>query len=259
MKVDIMEMNMRVIKNMGLSLLAVAVLGLAGCASSSDDGLNADGSYDPFEETNRAVFEFNQAVDGAFIHPVAETYNLLPDEARTGVSNVFRNLRSPVNFTNEVLQGDFDGASNVLVRAIVNTLIGVGGVFDVAGYEGLKYQHEDFGQTLGTWGVEHGAYLVVPVLGPSSTRDYVGFVVDGFMDPLRWYLFNIEEEEIYYGKVAGEYLTLRADLVDVLEDLERSSIDFYAATRSAYYQRRQALQNDLSDLGSAPAIPDYDE
>ncbi|MCB1563799.1 MAG: VacJ family lipoprotein [Alphaproteobacteria bacterium] len=216
---------------------------------------------DPFEETNRQVFAFNNAVDKAVIHPIAKGYNeVVPQPARTGITNVLRNLKTPTTLANQLLQGDLEGAGNVVLRGVINTLIGVGGLFDVAGAENIPYEPEDFGQTLGKWGVDHGPYLVVPIIGPSSTRDYAGFFIDSLADPLRWYLFNIDEEGIYYGKVGMEYLTLRADLVDVLEDLEKSSIDYYAATRSAYYQRREALVEDQDpESMSAPAIPDYDE
>ena len=241
-------------------------LTVAACANTQDQQTQTIGNdtleiSDPFEDTNRAVFAFNNAVDDAIIHPIAKGYNfILPDPAREGVTNFLRNLRTPVTLSNQLLQGDLQGAGDVLVRASVNTLIGVGGLFDVAGYEGIEYEYEDFGQTLAVWGVDHGPYLVVPILGPSSARDYVGYFVDAFMDPLRYYLFNIDEEGIYYGKVGLEYLNLRASLVDVLEDLENSSIDYYAATRAAYYQQREALVNDQSsEIGSGPAIPDYDD
>lgn len=246
---------------LSVTAIGLTAFGVASCASSSETVMDSQEISDPFESTNRMVFSFNNVVDDAVIHPVAKGYNaVLPKPARTGVTNVLRNLRSPVNFANQVLQGDFGGAGDVLVRTAVNTLVGLGGLFDVAGHEGIPYEHEDFGQTLGVWGVEHGPYVVVPVIGPSSARDYLGFVVDGFMDPLRWYLFNIDEEHIYYTKVGIEYLNLRASLVDVLEDLEKSSIDYYAATRSAYYQSREALQNDVNgDTVFSPDIPDYDE
>lgn len=244
---------------LGLTAAAVA---MSSCAARNTGPVMAGDIeiQDPFESTNRAVFSFNSAVDRAVIHPVAKGYNkALPKPVRTGVDNVLRNLKSPVTFANQALQGDVQGARNVLVRAVVNTLIGFGGIFDVAGAEGIKYEQEDFGQTLATWGVGHGPYLVVPIIGPSSLRDYVGYAVDSFADPLRWYLFNIDREEIYYGKVGMDYLTLRASLVDMLEDLEKSSIDYYAATRSAYYQRRDALVKDQDpETATNAAIPDYD-
>lgn len=244
-----------------LTLLTITAMAITSCASSGGSGVSGGDAeiQDPFESTNRAVFSFNTAVDKAIIHPVAKGYNaVVPQPARTGVENVLRNLKSPVTFANQALQGDVEGAGNVLVRAVVNTLIGVGGLFDVAGSEGIAYEPEDFGQTLAKWGVGHGPYLVVPIIGPSSMRDYVGYAVDSFADPLRWYLFNVDKEGLYYGKLGVEYLALRASLVDTLEELQKSSIDYYAATRSAYYQHREALVNDQdSSLSGGANIPDY--
>lgn len=245
-----------------LLALAFALVGLSGCASEETTTMAGNIPVsDPFEDTNRAIFSFNNAVDDAVIHPIAKGYKaVIPAPARTGVDNALKNLRSPVDFSNQILQGDLDGARVVFVRAAVNSLLGIGGLVDLAGHEGIEYEFEDFGQTLAVWGLDHGPYLVVPILGPSSMRDYVGYAVDSFMDPLRWYLFNIDEAHIYYGKVGVNYLNLRANLVDVLEDLEKSSIDYYAATRSAYYQRRDALVKDQNpDDAASPAIPDYED
>ncbi len=222
-------------------LISATSMVLGACSTTSDEGAISD----PFEGANRGVFAFNKAVDDVVIHPVVKGYRfVVPEPGRQGVRNVLRNLKSPVLLANEVLQGDIDGASNVAFRAVVNTLVGAAGLFDVAGYEGYEYEQEDFGQTLGVWGVGHGPYLVLPLLGPSSTRDYAGYLVDSFADPLRWYLFNTNNESWYYAKVGVEYLDLRESLMDVLNELERSSIDYYAAVRSTYYQRRDALVRD---------------
>lgn len=257
------RMNINQTKKSFLIFLALSLIGITSCASKTSESVLAGDAeiQDPFENTNRAVFSFNTAVDKALIHPVAKGYNtVVPKPARTGVENVLRNLKSPVIFANQALQGDVTGAGTVLVRAVVNTLVGVGGLFDVAASEGIPYEAEDFGQTLAKWGVGHGPYLVVPIIGPSSLRDYVGYAVDSFADPLRWYLFNVDKEDIYYGKLGVEYLSLRASLVATLEELEKSSIDYYAATRSAYYQHREALINDQDSSlsGSSANIPDYD-
>jgi phospholipid-binding lipoprotein MlaA len=238
----------------------VACLFMAGCATNQEPVYVGDIQVDDrFESYNRSVFAFNQAVDSAVIHPVVKGYRtVVPSPIRTGLRNVLRTLRSPINFGNKVLQGDVQGAANVMARLIINVLVGAGGLFDVAGYEGIEYEQEDFGQTLAVWGVGHGPYLVMPFIGPSSLRDYTGYIVDGFADPLRWYLFNIEEYGIYYTKLGLDYLDLRESLIDVLEELEASSIDYYAATRSIYYQRRQALVNDEGRRGSTP-MPDFDD
>lgn len=240
------------------ALVIGASLMIAACANTNNEYTQSGETQisDPLEEANRAIFAFNDVVNDAVIHPIVDGYRyVVPKPARSGVRNFLRNLKSPVNFANQLLQGDVDGAGNVFVRTAVNTLVGIGGVFDVAGYEGLKYEQEDFGQTLAVWGVDHGPYLVVPFLGPSSLRDYAGYMVDSVADPLRWYLFNIDEEGWYYAKLGVDYLDLRESLVDVLRDLEASSIDYYAAVRSTYYQRRDALVKDEkgAPLSSTPA------
>ncbi|MGB0720635.1 MAG: MlaA family lipoprotein, partial [Bdellovibrionales bacterium] len=202
----------------------------------------------------------NAAVDENVIHPVLKGYRAVtPEGVRSGVHNFLTNLKSPVVIVNQVLQGDIDGAGTALFRVTVNTLAGFGGILDVAAREGIAYEPEDFGQTLAVWGLDHGPYLVVPILGPSSMRDYAGYIVDAFADPLRWYLFDHDHDGLYYAKTALTYMDLRNELMDVLEELEKSSIDYYAATRSVYYQNRDAMVNDLGDGVGFAAIPDYDE
>lgn len=247
------------IRNVKKVFNIVLTLGL-GAALSACAGGN-DQVSDPFENTNRAIFSFNNSVDDNVIHPTIKGYRaVVPKPARTGFKNVLVNLKSPVRFGNQLLQGDIQGAGNELVRTSVNTILGVGGIFDIAGYEGLEYESEDFGQTLAVWGVGHGPYLVVPFLGPSSLRDYVGYAVDSFADPLGLYLRNIDEDGWFYARLGADYLNLRDDLMDVLEDLESSSIDYYAATRSTYYQSRDALVKDQTgSLSAGPAIPDFDD
>lgn len=250
-------------KASSLALMAVASIMLVACASADSYKGYAGGVqvYDPFEESNRAVFAFNSAVDSAVIHPVVKGYRAVtPGPVRTGVSNFLKHLKSPVLFANQILQGDVGGAGDVALRAVINTFVGAGGLFDVAGYEGIDYETEDFGQTLAVWGVGHGPYLVVPFLGPSSLRDYAGYAVDSFADPLRWYLFNTEREGLYYAKLGADYLDLRDSIMDVLEDLEASSIDYYAAVRSTYYQRRQALiKDEMKAAGDdVPLVPSDD-
>lgn len=248
----------------GLLLAATcSVLALAGCASSGSQSALHDGHVisDPFESSNRAIFKFNEVVDDNVIHPIIRGYRtIFPREIRNGLGNFLRNLKSPVVFANEVLQGDLEGAQMVALRTTINTFAGFGGIFDFAAAEGLPHEGEDFGQTLATWGLDHGPYLVVPLLGPSTARDSVGYIVDGYADPLRWYLFNIEKTGIYYTRTGLDYLDLRNNLMDVLEDLRNSSIDYYASTRSIYYQRREAQVNDEDPAtAAAVSIPDYDE
>ena len=237
---------------------------LSSCARTSSELAYKDGAliYDPFEKQNRQVMAFNQAVDRTIINPVVKGYRVVaPSPIRRGVRNFLRNLKSPVIFTNQLLQGDFPGARDAFLRAAINSSVGVGGIFDVAGYEGIEYEPEDFGQTLAVWGVDYGPYMVVPLIGPSSLRDYGGYFADSFADPLRWYLFNIEEEHLYYTKSGIDYLDLRESLMDTLTELEQSSFDYYAAVRSTYYQHRDALIRDqnVSREYALPIIPNYED
>lgn len=243
----------------------VAGLALAGCAGGPQPNVeSADGEtevYDPAEGFNRGVFAFNDAIDDILLEPVARGYRYItPKPVRTGLRNFLNNLRSPLVFANQVLQGDMPGAGNALARAAINTTVGVGGLFDVAAAGGIKDEPEDFGQTLAVWGVGHGPYMVLPLFGPSSMRDGTGLLVDTLADPLRIYLFNTDQEAWHWVRVGASGLDKREELLDVMEDLEKNSFDYYAAMRSAYIQRREALVRDQDPSAmAAPAIPDYDE
>ena len=235
-----------------LQTLSICALGFSLMACSTTE--QTSGVNDPFEGANRAVFAFNTAVDDAVIEPVIEGYQAVtPKPARSGLRNFLRNLKTPVNFANQALQGDVEGAKNVALRATINTFVGGLGLFDVAGYEGIEYEPEDFGQTLAVWGLGHGPYFVVPFFGPSSARDGVGFAVDGIADPLNFYVDNIGEESLAVYRSGLGYVDLRDSLHDVLRDLQKNSFDYYAATRSAYYQRRDALAMDLASGQSVGA------
>jgi phospholipid-binding lipoprotein MlaA len=243
--------------------LACAV-GLSACASTSQTTASADGEvevYDPMEGMNRGMFAFNEAVDNVLLEPVARGYRaVVPKPLRSGLRNFLNNLRSPIVFANQVLQGDLPGAGNALARVAINTTVGVGGLFDVAAAGGIKDEPEDFGQTLAVWGVGHGPYMVLPLLGPSSLRDGTGMLVDSFADPVRLYLFNTGRESVHYVRIGLSALDKREELLDVLDDLQKNSFDYYAAMRSAYIQRREAMVNDQDpSTASAPAIPDYDD
>jgi len=202
---------------------------------------SADEISDPFIGFNRAVFAVNDAADQVLIRPIAKGYQyIVPQPIRTGLRNFLRNLRAPVNFANELLQGNLTGAGTVLTRTAVNTLIGLGGTVDVAAMEGIPYNQEDFGQTLGVWGVGHGSYMVIPILGASSVRDGSGLLVDSLMDPLNWYLRNTDENGWLFARFAAEGLVKRESLLDALDDLRKNSFDYYIAVRSSYVQYRAA-------------------
>lgn len=238
-------------------LLCVAVSGCSTTSQGIDGDLVVD---DPIEDVNRATLKFNEAVDKGVLEPVARGYRAATPKAfRLALRNFLRNLKSPVIIGNQLLQGDFEGGANSTLRMVVNTLAGFGGILDLASDGGVPYEPEDFGQTLAVWGVDNGAYLVIPVLGPSTVRDATGLLVDAYLDPIRIYLFNTDQEEWHYARIAASVVDQREELLDIIDDLRRNSFDYYAALRSTYIQRRNALINDQDpDNSVAPAIPVYE-
>jgi phospholipid-binding lipoprotein MlaA len=241
-------------------LAFTASLLLSACASTEAQKAGTD-IQDPFESVNRSTFAMNDAVDQAIAEPVARGYRaVIPQPVRMAVRNFLRNIRTPVNAANQALQGDVEGTAADLSRFTINTLIGVGGLFDVAETAGIEYEYEDFGQTLAVWGVDHGPYLVLPILGPSSVRDAAGWAVDVYADPVRLYLDNTDQEEWNYARAGVYALSQREELLDALDSLRKSSIDYYAALRSAYYQKRAALvSDDNPEDAASTGIPDYDD
>lgn len=238
----------------GIMLLAVFA---AGCQTSKDP--EAIAQNDPYEPTNRAVFDFNMKVDNAVAKPVAKFYNhAVPQFARNGVHNFLSNLNKPVTLGNDVLQANGPHAGETLGRFAVNTTLGVGGFVDVATMIGIPDHSEDFGQTLGSWGVSEGPYIVVPFLGPDPPRDMAGDVVDIFMDPLTYVKFH--GSDTWYAVRSGvSVLDLRARNVDNLDTIERTSIDFYATTRSLYRQFRNAEIRNGKPATDESDIPGLDE
>ena len=220
-----------------LALLTTTMV--TACAGSQNGDV-----ADPVEGLNRGIFAFNTAVDNAVLEPVAKGYRAaVPKPARTGIRNVLHNLKSPTIVANDLLQGNVTTAANDLTRFFANTLLGLGGLIDVAGSEGVKYHEEDFGQTLAVWGAGNGPYLVLPLYGPSTLRDTTGLAVDSYTDPLNMWLRNTDRDGAYYSRMAVSAVDKREELLDVLGDLKKNSVDYYAAVRSAYVQRRQSLIN----------------
>lgn len=259
-------MNKINVAGRNLLLLFLAATGLSLSACSGHQGqltgqYGSQGAYDPFEDLNRRSFAVNNALDETIAQPIARGYRAaVPGLARDGVRNFLRNLRSPVNVGNQLLQGDVEGSASDLSRFVINTFIGIGGVFDVAEETGLEYEYEDFGQTLAVWGVDSGPYIMLPILGPSSGRDTAGLLVDSYLDPVRLYLFNTDQDEWWYARVAANGISKREELLDVLDDLKKNSVDYYAAVRSSYTQRRLALISDEDfEAMTLPEIPEYDD
>ncbi|WP_376803703.1 VacJ family lipoprotein, partial [Candidatus Raskinella chloraquaticus] len=197
---------------------------------------------DPLEPVNRAVFEFNQFVDGLLLKPIAGLYRVMvPPPVRDLIGGVLDNMGEPVNFANNLLQGDVTAATETLGRFAINTTAGVGGMFDVASEVGLNENHGDFGQTLNSWGLGSGPYLVLPLLGPSNLRDAVGFGVDSLTSP--WgYIAQTgpqQTEDLFDGVSAGaRFLDRRSENIENLENIEKGAIDFYATLRSVFTQFR---------------------
>ena len=231
--------------------LAAALLGLALAPAPA---LAADGENDPIEPVNRAVFEFNHLLDGLLLEPAAIMYRAAaPQLVRDGVNNFLTNLRTPVVLANDLLQGEFGRAELTLGRFMLNTILGAGGLIDVAGWAGMPDPHyEDFGQTLAVYGVGDGPYLMLPLLGPSNPRDAFGRVVDLLFDPL----FFLAPTDVSYGRFGAESVTFREQNIETIDELERSSLDLYAATRTLV---RQLRANEIRNGAPAPIEDIYNE
>ena len=200
---------------------------------------------DCFEKINRVTFALNQTLDGVIFKPVASLYRKLPSPAKTGVSNSLENISHLLTIPNNILQGDFKQAGINTGRFIINTTIGILGVFDVAEYLGLtNYEKEDYGQSLAKLGVGPGCYIVLPILGPSTMRDTFGSTIN-FLGGDPWYNVTIgndtkyfKNSDYYYSKGASG-VNFRAKNYDSIENLEKNSLDFYASVKSLYLQDRQ--------------------
>ena len=200
---------------------------------------------DCFENVNRGIFAFNQALDATIFEPIAKGYRFIPSPIRSGTSNALSNLSNLVSVPNNLLQGDIGNAGINSIRFAINSTIGILGIFDPAASMGFeKKDKEDYGQTLGTWGVGPGCYLVLPILGPSTTRDAVGSIanlVGG--DP--WFNVTVANdtnyfnESDYYATRITNGVDFRAKNIESFDNLEENSIDFYASIRSLYLQDRQ--------------------
>ena len=200
---------------------------------------------DCFESVNRATFKFNQVLDGVIFEPAAKAYRVLPSPVRAGTSNALDNLSTLVTIPNNILQGEFKKAGVNTSRFIVNTTVGVVGIFDVAEKIGFpEYEKEDYGQTLGVMGVGPGCYLILPVLGPSTIRDTAGSFAN-ILGGDAWYNVTVANdtqhfsEFDYYASRVGSGIDFRAKNIDSFENLEKNSMDFYASVRSLYLQDRQ--------------------
>lgn len=206
---------------------------------------------DPYERFNRSMYRFNDTLDRSVAKPVARAYTkITPAPVRAGVSNFFRNINSVTVMVNDLLQLKPKAFITETARLVVNTTIGIGGLFDPASQLGLPAGDEDFGQTLGRWGVKSGPYLVLPVLGPSSARDTFGLVGDQFTDP-KYYL--VDDFWVKAGLTVGSLIDTRASLLGT-DDVLASSFDPYVFMRNAFLQRREFLVKD----GKVPVEEEFE-
>lgn len=244
-------------------LVSVCSIGLlAGCASGSAEGpatgsSSVDTVNDPLEPINRAVLEFNKVVDHFLLKPALLTYQLVPPPIRDGVHNALLNLKSPVIFANDLLQGETGRAGNTAARFAINSTVGLLGIWDPADiWFGIPGHTEDFGQTMATWGAGEGPFLMLPLLGPSNPRDLLGLAVDSAADPFNWYARNIDEDTFIYVRQGLTVLDTRDEVGGSLDALERTSLDFYASLRTIYRQRRadEIRNRPTTQKPTAPSV-----
>ena len=250
-------------------LLLWCTISYAG--STGSEKLNKSSSStanECFEGVSRAMFSFNQAMDNVIFEPIAKGYRVLPMVVRNGTSNVMNNISNLLTIPNNVLQGDFAEAGNTVARLAINTTVGILGFFDPAEKMGFpKRGKEDYGQTLGVWGTGSGCYFVLPILGPTTVRDFTGTVANLWGDP--WYnmttasdpmmaegLFN---EGDYYIEKGTSALDFRAKNIDSFNNLEKNSIDLYASIKSFYLQNRNKKISNSEKIVETQDESDWEE
>lgn len=230
-------------RTMGLAAAAaVMMLVVSGPALS-------DAPADPWENTNRDIFDFNMGLDRAVMRPVSRGYRtVVPDPARSGISNALENLSEPRTLLNNMLQGDAEAAWNTFMRFMINSTVGLGGLFDITTAGNFERRKEDFGQTLAVWGVDSGPYVMLPLFGPSTGRDTAGFVVDTVTDPFG-FVFGFVPA---IARTGTQIVDNRSELIEESEVLEDTAIDLYASVRTLYFQNREhEIRN-----GKPPALDD---
>ncbi|MGC2413743.1 MAG: VacJ family lipoprotein [Stellaceae bacterium] len=249
------------------ALLLAALI--AGCATPPSDPAERavfEQNNDPLEPLNRQTLELNLFVDRILLKPVAQVYSaIIPEEGRDALTHALDNMKEPVVVINNVLQGELSRAGTSVGRFAVNSTIGIGGFFDVAGKWGLAKQTGDFGQTLFVWGLPEGPYLIAPILGPSNPRDLIGMGTDAYIDPFSYLATAKDLDEIQITRFILDGVDRRARAIDILDDLQKNSLDFYAQLRSLSEQHRAAelrhgaapepAPNFYQDPGASPAAP----
>ena len=228
----------------------------------------SNGQYetkDCFEKVNRGIFAFNQVLDKAIFRPLAKGYRMFPQPIRSGTSNALNNLTNVVTIPNNVLQGQFKDAGINSARFIINSTLGIAGIFDVASYYGLnKRDKEDYGQTLGVWGAGPGCYFVLPVLGPTTVRDAIGSLAT-IAGGDAWYNVTVAKDTQYFSE-ADYYVSrlitgidFRAKNLESFDNLEKNSVDLYASVRSLYLQDRNRKIGNIDETTETLSDDDWEE
>ena len=245
------------------ALLLAFSLTMTACADMPKDPAavaEARATNDPLEPFNRTVFDVNDFLDRLLLRPLAELYRvMIPPGIRDRVAGITSNMHEPVIFANNLLQGEFGSAGTTAERFGINTTIGIGGMFDWAGEWGMPQQLGDFGQTLSSWGVAEGPYLVLPLFGPSNFRDAIGLGVDGVMTPWPYIAAaggNATYTRFVIASVAADGIVRREQNIEALDALRSGSLDFYAQMRSVYRQYRNK-QLGLQSNSTTPKFEDY--
>ncbi|MCG8509837.1 MAG: VacJ family lipoprotein [Rhodospirillales bacterium] len=230
---------------------AVSHMEIAQAAEQSED------VNDPLEPLNRFFFGLNEVFQKVVLRPATEIYRIfIPPPMRDAIGNMIDNLKTPVILANDVLQGEGERAWQTTQRFLINSTIGIAGIRDAAEEMGIPKHDEDFGQTLAVWGVDEGFYVVLPLFGPSNPRDAVGkLLVDGYLDPLGLYLANTNQDAARYARLSVGAVDEYGSVVDELEQIRKTSVDYYAAVRSMYRQKRKSEINNGEEV-DLPPIPD---
>ena len=251
-------------KNYNYIIIIIFCFFLFGCASKNTE-VNLIDNNDPFESSNRAVFAFNEDLDELIFKPVAKGWRKIPDFPRKNLSNLADTASAPLDIANSILQFDIESIRLTLSRFLINMTFGIGGMYDVAStdeFGNIEKRNEDFGQTLATWGIKEGPYVVLPIFGPSNIRDAVGRGMDTIFNPVT-FAFRMNnlgfEARLPQPVVSG--VSTREKYMDYIDEIQNSSLDFYATMRSLYRQKR------VKDIGNGKKkiqkinyeLPEYED
>lgn len=232
----------------------IMAMALSACGARAPVGPEND----PYEKMNRQLFAAEQSLDYFVVEPAANAYNKLPEPVRLSTRNFLNNVASPITMANDILQAEIERFGVTFLRFGINTTIGIGGLFDPARHMGFERHTEDLGQTLAVYGFGPGPYLYVPGLGPMPPRDLIGWTADWVFDP--WTYVADGDISIAFGYYALEGIDTRAANLTIFNEIERSSVDFYATVRSLYLQNRESeIANGVTNIDDLPDLDDLDD